>query len=65
MAAFLSSKRRFSQLSEQEVLALAISAEEDDGRIYRGYAARLRADYPASAKILMKWRRKRRSINSG
>lgn len=51
MAAFLSSKRRFSQLSEQEVLALAISAEEDDGRIYRGYAARLRTDYPASAKI--------------
>ncbi len=51
MAAFLTGKRRFSQLSDQEVLALAIAAEEDDGRIYRGYAARLRADYPASARV--------------
>jgi len=44
-------RRRFSELSEQEVLALAISSEEDDGRIYRSYADRLRADYPASAKV--------------
>jgi rubrerythrin len=46
-----SSKRRFSELSEQEILALAISAEEDDGRIYLTYAQQLRADYPQSAKI--------------
>ncbi|MGI9504561.1 MAG: iron exporter MbfA [Geminicoccaceae bacterium] len=46
-----SSKRRFTDLSEQEVLALAISAEEDDGRIYLTYAQHLRADYPQSAKI--------------
>lgn len=46
-----SSKRRFSDLSEQEVLALAISAEEDDGRIYLTYAGHLRADFPQSAKI--------------
>ncbi len=46
-----SSKRRFSELSEQEILALAISAEEDDGRIYLTYAQHLRADYPQSAKI--------------
>jgi hypothetical protein len=28
-------RRRFDSLSEQEVLALAISSEEDDARIYR------------------------------
>lgn len=44
-------RRRFSELSEQEVLALAISSEEDDARIYRGYAETLRAEYPASAAI--------------
>jgi rubrerythrin len=38
-------------LSEQEVLALAISSEEDDARIYRSYSERLRADFPASAAI--------------
>ena len=44
-------RKRFSDLSEQEVLALAISSEEDDASIYRGYGERLRADYPASAAI--------------
>lgn len=44
-------RRRFSDLSEQEILALAISAEEDDARIYLSYAAKLRADFPSSAKI--------------
>jgi rubrerythrin len=42
-------RRQFKNLSEQEVLALAISSEEDDARIYRWYAQRLRADYPQSA----------------
>ena len=46
-----SSRRRFSDLTEQEILALAISSEEDDARIYRMYAERLRADFPASASI--------------
>lgn len=46
-----SSRRRFSDLSEQEILALAISNEEDDARIYRQYAERLRADYASSAKV--------------
>lgn len=45
------SRRRFADLSEQEVLALAISSEEDDARIYRSYAERLRGDYPASAAV--------------
>lgn len=45
------SRRRFSDLSEQEIIALAISSEEDDARIYRTYAERLRTDYPGSAKL--------------
>ena len=44
-------RRQFKHLSEQEVLALAISSEEDDARIYRWYAQRLRADYPQSAQV--------------
>ncbi|MBV7380381.1 iron exporter MbfA [Maritimibacter dapengensis] len=47
----LQSRRRFSDLSEQEVLALAISNEEEDARIYRYYAESLRSDYPSSAKV--------------
>ena len=47
----LSSRRRFADLSEQEILALAISSEEDDARIYRTFAERLRADYPGSAAV--------------
>jgi len=45
----ISSRRRFSDLSEQEILALAISSEEDDARIYRSYAERLRQSYSDSA----------------
>ena len=44
-------RRRFHDLTEQEVLALAISSEEDDARIYRTYAERLRADFPSSAAV--------------
>ncbi|NBO20707.1 MAG: rubrerythrin family protein, partial [Rhodobacteraceae bacterium] len=47
----LSDRRRFSDLTEQEVLALAISNEEDDARIYRSYAERLRATFPGSAAV--------------
>jgi erythrin-vacuolar iron transport family protein len=43
--------KRFADLTEQEVLALAISNEEDDSRIYRGFAEGLREQYPASAKV--------------
>jgi rubrerythrin len=46
-----SGKRRFDDLSEQEILALAIASEEEDGRIYAAYAAKLRAQYPASAAV--------------
>ena len=48
---FLNQRRRFDDLSEQEILALAISSEEDDARIYRGYAERLRAEFPDTAKV--------------
>ncbi|MCG7572851.1 VIT1/CCC1 transporter family protein [Phaeobacter sp. CNT1-3] len=44
-------RRRFKDLSEQEVLALAIASEEDDARIYRSFAHHLRAEYPDSAAI--------------
>jgi rubrerythrin len=43
--------KRFADLSEQEVLALAITNEEEDGRIYRGFAEGLRQQFPASAKV--------------
>lgn len=44
-------RRRFRDLTEQEILGLAISSEEDDARIYRSYAQMLRSDFPASATV--------------
>jgi rubrerythrin len=44
--------KNFKELSEREILALAISLEEEDGRIYGEFAEGLRVDYPATAKIL-------------
>ncbi|MFK8253577.1 iron exporter MbfA [Ancylobacter terrae] len=43
--------KRFADLTEAEVLALAISNEEEDGRIYLQFAQRLKPDYPASAEV--------------
>ena len=43
--------RNFSDLTEREVLALAIANEEEDGRIYLDIAEGLREDYPASSKM--------------
>jgi rubrerythrin len=43
--------KRFIDLTEQEILALAISNEEDDARTYADIATRLRADHPATAKV--------------
>lgn len=43
--------RRFTDLAENEILALAIANEEEDGRIYAEFAHRLAADYPDSAAI--------------
>lgn len=45
-------KRRFRDLSSAEVLALAISLEEEDGRIYQEFARVLRPQYPQLAARL-------------
>jgi len=37
-------RKKFSDLSEKEILALAISSEEDDAAIYRNYAEHLKND---------------------
>ncbi|PMP98810.1 iron exporter MbfA [Komagataeibacter saccharivorans] len=43
--------RKFSSLSDQEILALAISNEEEDGRIYSDFAYAIRENYPDTSKI--------------
>ncbi|MFY9689832.1 MAG: iron exporter MbfA, partial [Candidatus Acidiferrales bacterium] len=43
-------KKSFKQLSEREILALAIQLEEEDSRIYGDFADGLRETYPATAK---------------
>jgi erythrin-vacuolar iron transport family protein len=43
--------KRFAELSEQEVLALAISNEDEDNRIYRSFADALREPYPTTAEM--------------
>ena len=48
--------RTFKSLNEQEILALAVSLEEEDARIYDDFAQGLKADYPATAQVLRKMR---------
>ncbi len=43
--------KKFEDLTEQEVLALAISLEEEDERVYADFSEGLRQDYPASAEV--------------
>jgi rubrerythrin len=43
--------KKFSELTEQEVLALAIANEEEDHRIYRSFAGALRGAFPDTAGI--------------
>ena len=45
--------RPMRELDERDLLALAISSEEEDGRIYLDFAEALRDDYPESAKIFV------------
>lgn len=47
----LRAQKRFADLDEREILALAITLEEEDGRIFRDYAEGLRETYPASARV--------------
>ena len=44
--------KTLKELTAQEVLALAIQAEEEDGRIYADLAERVGQDYPETAKSL-------------
>ena len=43
--------KRFADLTEQEIVALAITNEEEDSRIYRGFAEAIRGEYPKSAEM--------------
>ena len=43
--------KEFQQLSEKEILALAIASEEEDGRIYGEFADALREEYPSTAEM--------------
>ena len=45
---------RFQDLNEAQILALAVTAEEEDARIYRDFAESLRADFPATAELFTK-----------
>ena len=45
--------KSFADLSEQEILALAINAEDEDARAYVGFAQALRDTYPASAQVFL------------
>jgi erythrin-vacuolar iron transport family protein len=45
------SVKSFADLNEREVLALAISNEDEDNRIYRSFADGLRASYPETAAM--------------
>ena len=44
--------KAFTDLEEREILALAVALEEEDGRIYRDFAEKLKASHPAIASIL-------------
>ncbi|MCK1357836.1 iron exporter MbfA [Bradyrhizobium sp. 199] len=43
--------KNFADLTEREVLAVAISSEEEDSRIYMSFAEDLKERYPDSAKL--------------
>jgi erythrin-vacuolar iron transport family protein len=48
--------RQFQRMSERETLALAISLEEEDARIYDDFANGLHTEYPATAEALRRMR---------
>jgi erythrin-vacuolar iron transport family protein len=43
----------FRDLSEAQILALAVTAEEEDARIYRDFAESFRADFPSTAELFL------------
>lgn len=44
-------KKNFKDLTEREILALAIQLEEEDSRVYADFAEGLNDTYPATAKV--------------
>src|SRR5947208_15049678 len=48
--------RTFQSLTERDILALAISLEEEDARIYDDFADGLKANYPAQADLFARLR---------
>jgi rubrerythrin len=49
-------KKAFKDLTEKEIVALAIASEEEDGRIYGEFADALRESYPATATMFEEMR---------
>ena len=43
--------KKFEELTECEILALAIAMEEEDERVYADYAYDLKQDFPSTAAI--------------
>src|SRR5438477_944665 len=48
--------KKFKELTEKEILAIAIAAEEEDGRIYGEFADALREAYPSTAQMFEEMR---------
>src|ERR1700687_1608358 len=48
--------KKFKDLTEKEILAIAIAAEEEDGRIYGEFADALREEYPSTAQMFEEMR---------
>jgi rubrerythrin len=48
--------KKFKDLSEKEILALAIQNEEEDGRVYGEFADALKETYPSTAKMFEEMR---------
>src|SRR2546422_1310409 len=48
--------KKFKDLTEKEILAIAIAAEEEDGRIYGEFADALRDEYPSTAQMFEEMR---------
>ena len=58
--------KKFKDLTEREILAIAIANEEEDGRIYGEFADALRESYPATADMFEEMQvRKRQAIATG
>ena len=45
--------KTFAELSEREILAVAIASEEEDSRIYMSFAEDLAERYPASSQVFV------------